>query len=826
MTTPIKWGSDFLVNTTTAALQNEPSISALADGRFVVVWVDFSATAGDTSGGAIRGQIFNADGTKQFGEFRVNSVTAGAQVLPAVAAQPGGGFVVTWQTATGDASGSAIAGQVFDANGAKVGGEFVANTTTLDNQITPSAAGFANGQFVLAWIDAGGASTDVKAQIFDASGTKSGAEILINSTTASAQLEPAVATLANGTFVAVWTDYSKTGGDTSEGAIRARLFTSAGAPIAADFIVNTTTDSAQLLPQVTALSGGRFLVTWTDYSRPTEEADLRGQIFNHDGSRAGTEFLMSAETKGLQTFSVVAALPDGGFVVAWQNQSARPDNLLARVFAADGTPKGLEFAIDPANSSTQHEATIAVLPDGRFVVAFAQDGGGDVRAQIFDPREGAVHFAGTALRDQHVGTSYDDTLQGGADVDWLMGAEGNDTLSGDAGGDFLDGGAGVDTASYAGSAEDVEVNLGTGLGKDGDAEGDVLAGIENLIGSNHSDELLGDGGDNVLSGLGGLDLLKGGGGNDTLIGGADDDLLDGGEGDDTAVFAESFDHYRAGTGAGGDIGLMTTTGFQFEYLRDVEHLQFADGRIDIEDGIPHFDNFHYLSENRDVYHAGVDAFAHYNEFGWHEGRDPSAFFDTSGYLAVNRDVAAAGINPLEHYHQIGWREGRDPSADFDTTLYLLRNPDVAAAGMDPLAHYLQFGIKEERPIYAAVGPTTGGFDAQYYLLHNPDVAAAAIDPLFHFNAVGWREGRDPNGWFDTDGYLAYYTDVAAAGINPFDHYMAVGWKEGRDAATWFDTRDYLAANSDVAAAGVNPLDHFLQFGIYEGRQAVNDHMWG
>jgi hypothetical protein len=822
MTTPIKWGSDFLVNTTTADAQTQPSITALADGRFVAVWKDDSRTAGDTSEGAIRGQIFNADGSKQFLEFRINNMTAGDQLVPAVAALPGGGFVVTWQTATGDGSGSAIAGQIFDGNGGKVGGEFVANTTTLNNQLTPAAAGLANGQFVLAWVDGSGTSTDIRAQTYNAGGAKSGGEILINSTTASPQLHPASATLSNGTFVAVWEDYSKSGADTSEGAIRARLFTSAGAPIAVDFLVNTTTESTQLSPQVAALSGGRFLVTWTDYSRDTELADVRGQIFNNNGSRAGAEFIVNAETKGFQGLSTVAALPDGGFVVAWQNQSARPDDLLAQVFNPDGTPKGPAFAIDPPNSSQQSEARIAVLQDGRFVVTFVEDG--DIRAQIFDPREAAVHFAGTALRDQYVGTSYDDTLQGGTGVDWLMGGDGNDALSGGADGDFLDGGAGVDTASYVGSAAGVEVDLQTGLGKNGDGEGDVLAGIENLIGSDHGDYLDGDGGDNVLSGLGGQDFMKGGGGNDTLIGGSGGDLLVGGEGDDTAVFAESFDRYQTGPADSGSFFLGDGTDIKF--LQGVEHLQFADGRIDIEDGIPHFDTFHYLAANRDVYRAGVNAFMHYNEFGWREGRDPSAFFDTSGYLAVNKDVAAAGINPLEHYHHSGWREGRDPSAWFDTELYLLRNPDVAAAGMDPLAHYLQFGIKEVRAAYAAVGQTFNGFDAQYYLFHNPDVAAAGIDPLWHYNTHGWSEGRDPNGWFDSDGYLSYYTDVAAAGVNPFDHYMAVGWKEGRDASAHFDTSGYLAAYTDVAAAGVNPLDHFLQFGIYEGRQAVNDGVWG
>jgi hypothetical protein len=63
-------------------------------------------------------------------------------------------------------------------------------------------------------------------------------------------------------------------------------------------------------------------------------------------------------------------------------------------------------------------------------------------------------------------------------------------------------------------------------------------------------------------------------------------------------------------------------------------------------------------------------------------------------------VAASGSNPLDHYNQFGWHEGRDPSVSFDTTSYLAAYPDVAAANVNPLAHYLQFGFAEGRQTFA------------------------------------------------------------------------------------------------------------------------------
>ncbi len=112
-----------------------------------------------------------------------------------------------------------------------------------------------------------------------------------------------------------------------------------------------------------------------------------------------------------------------------------------------------------------------------------------------------------------------------------------------------------------------------------------------------------------------------------------------------------------------------------------------------------FDRQHYLMTNPDVGSSRADAAAHFEAFGWREGRDPNAYFDTKAYLDTNPDVRAAGVNPLEHYHQLGFREDRNPSARFDTSQYLDANPDVRRAGIDPLVHYLEFGRAEGRAAY-------------------------------------------------------------------------------------------------------------------------------
>jgi Ca2+-binding RTX toxin-like protein len=85
------------------------------------------------------------------------------------------------------------------------------------------------------------------------------------------------------------------------------------------------------------------------------------------------------------------------------------------------------------------------------------------------------------------GTNSGDTLYGTAAGDVINGLNGNDSLKGFGGADRLDGGAGIDTVFYGDSTAGVGINLSTGRGVGGSAEGDTLISIENVFGSNFND---------------------------------------------------------------------------------------------------------------------------------------------------------------------------------------------------------------------------------------------------------------------------------------------------------------------------------------------------
>ena len=149
------------------------------------------------------------------------------------------------------------------------------------------------------------------------------------------------------------------------------------------------------------------------------------------------------------------------------------------------------------------------------------DGGPGSDTASYSGSRGAVTI-NLATRSASGGHAQGDTLVSienlvGSDrADTLIGNAGDNVLEGGGGGDTLDGGPGSDTASYAKSRGAVTINLATRSASRGDAQGDTLTGIENLIGSDHGDTLTGNDEDNVFRPGAGADTISCGAGIDTI----------------------------------------------------------------------------------------------------------------------------------------------------------------------------------------------------------------------------------------------------------------------------------------------------------------------
>ena len=182
---------------------------------------------------------------------------------------------------------------------------------------------------------------------------------------------------------------------------------------------------------------------------------------------------------------------------------------------ADGlveVPEGYGLVLTSVSSGA---GSVSVLPGTRVWTG-----------QIIDAYDLPIPTEGN---DQLNGGAADDTLDapgGKAGRDSLSGGAGNDTVNGGGGADTLNGNGGAhDTLSYAGSGAGVVINLATPFAQGGDATGDVIAGLENFVGSSKADSLTGNALANVVSSGLGNDVIAGPGGADHLIGGDGVDTL-------------------------------------------------------------------------------------------------------------------------------------------------------------------------------------------------------------------------------------------------------------------------------------------------------------
>ena len=577
MPNPINYGPEFLVNTNTTNGQFEPSVLGLEDGRFVAAW---SSMSGDGSASSIRAQVFDCDGTPVGAEFLVNTTTSNYQYQPAIAIAPKGGFVITWADGSvsgGDTSGFAIRAQMFDANGATNGSEFLVNTTSTNGQSRPAitalspANAASPGLFVVVWTDdsASGGDTSgsaIRAQLFNANGSTFGTEFLVNTATAGSQSGPTVTALAGGRFVVSWEDAQ---GDGSGYGIKTQMFNANGTPSGGELLINNPImPNDQYQPTITALASslslptGGFVVTWTDSSSSVDDPfahAVRARIYNDTTASFGLEFLVNTTTASGQNQPSVTAFADGRFVMVWTDQSQTGGDtsfaaIRAQLFKADGSTSGTEFLVNTTTANGQIDPTVTALADGRFVVAWEDNSGvgGDtsgtgIRAQIFDPRAAAVLLTGTFLDDCLVGTQFNDTisgsfgndhLSGGAGKDTMFGEDGNDRLFGGAGTDQMKGGTG-DDSMYGGASLDYMYGEAGNDHMYGGASGDWL------YGGADADRLFAQGGNDQLRGGDGIDTLYGGIGHDYVNGGAGADFLYGGNGND------GFEYFA--TSEGGDL---------------------------------------------------------------------------------------------------------------------------------------------------------------------------------------------------------------------------------------------------------------------------------
>ena len=360
-------GPEFRVNTYTTNGQLGSSIASDAAGNFVIVWTSYTQ---DGSSGGIFGQRYASGGAPLGAEFRVNTYTTSLQAGSLVASDDAGNFVVVWHGFQNDDFD--IYAQRFDAAGAPLGGQFRVNSYTTGSQFVGSVASDPAGSVVVAWRSQGqdGSGYGVFAQRYASTGEPLGGEFQVNSFTNHDQIPTSVATDALGNFVIAWYGPRSTAAGRD---VFARRYASSGTPLGGQFRVNTFTTNDQYDPAIASDAAGDFVIVWTSQLQDGSQGGIFGQRYDSSGAPLDAEFRVNTGTAFNQNGPAVASDRDGNFVVAWMGETAYLD-IHAQRYASSGVPLGEPWRVNTFTPKNQIYPVLQTDSAGNFVVTWTSAG--------------------------------------------------------------------------------------------------------------------------------------------------------------------------------------------------------------------------------------------------------------------------------------------------------------------------------------------------------------------------------------------------------------------------------------------------------------------
>ena len=383
----VRAGDEQQINTLSAGPQFAPEVAAKRDGGFVVVWAGDDAS----NAGQIWSQRFFRNGTPAGGETRANSgpqISNQSNIDLRVAYHDTGKFSVFWKLNTG--LGVFFMQHVL-SDGTPDGPITVLNP--LDASTNLAVAAGLGDQSVTAWFEQ---SEGIRTVVYDEQGIAVTTEAAVNTQACLFRdCVPAVGADSAGNYVVAWTQVAPSAISTRR--IHARRFAADGTPLALDFQVNTSSDeSLKLYPDVGVSSDGKFMVVWAADSFETfpgtDETEIHGRIFNADGTPRTGEIDINLFTAGYQRRPRVAANDDGTFTVIWQSADQDGDGaaIVGQAFSVDGVRLSGETLVNSQPLGQQDDPRIASNGQDLFAVweSRDQDGSGEgVFGQAFRPMD-------------------------------------------------------------------------------------------------------------------------------------------------------------------------------------------------------------------------------------------------------------------------------------------------------------------------------------------------------------------------------------------------------------------------------------------------------
>jgi hypothetical protein len=340
-----------------------PEVDRLFDGRFAITYVETRASNPD-----IFLQRFSNNGTQQDTAVKVNS-DAGSddQWDPAVSSDSASRISVCWADYR---STPAIYLQSYDTLSSPQGSNTqISSLGALREKNSPALDRNRKGKAVIVWQDQRAGNFDIFGQRISATDGLAGINFKINSDNLGAfQRNPAITTLANGTFSVAWEDYRAGNAD-----IYFRTFDRFGSPLNSDTKVNSDTSlSDQTFPDICSDMSGNLLVTWLDEGSGSR---IMGQFYSPGLSPLGANIEISDDTGStVHTRPTCAATMDGKYMAVWTDNRNLPgtQQIFGQIFSSPATLLGSNFQVNDDTSSFDHlSPRIGADSTGHFAVVWS-----------------------------------------------------------------------------------------------------------------------------------------------------------------------------------------------------------------------------------------------------------------------------------------------------------------------------------------------------------------------------------------------------------------------------------------------------------------------
>ena len=315
-------------------------------------------------------------------DLRASVFSSSTQSRTAVDAAQDGTLFAVWDSRRQEAGTYGVYARVFDALGRAHSKEIRVNETATNMQQRPSVAAAADGSAWFVWESHGqdGSGAAVVARQFARDtelGLRAvGGEIAVNSVREGDQAQPVVAAHGDGAVLAAFVSQrieENTPGGRFE--LRTRRLDDASVPETTLAGIEGASDE---LPSLAATRDG-FVLAWTR-RHAGEATGVYYQLLDARGAAIGEAVQVGGVHEAIEPS--VGASADGSFVIAWMAPHDKGYAVQSQRFDAAGAPLSAPRTLATPEDGWLSGAAVATALDGRHLVAFNRDLGGEEGEQL------------------------------------------------------------------------------------------------------------------------------------------------------------------------------------------------------------------------------------------------------------------------------------------------------------------------------------------------------------------------------------------------------------------------------------------------------------